>query len=238
MFKGIYTRRPQCVHDGSWITERGNGMNGNALTGRRPAGAIAMVVGIAFAFTALAAPRARAADAYSCDRECLRGMVTSVLHAFAKHDTSRLPLAATLRVTEDSAEKPLDKVGLLKSVTKLRGYRQDFIDERTGIVGAHVVVEESGAPVLLVVRLKVENGRISELETVATRSKADGSLFNIDGLGHPSEEMAKVPRPDQLPSREEAIRIALLYPAGLEAGSFVKTDTPFTPEAFRLETAI
>lgn len=190
---------------------------------------------IACAFAILVAPRATAADAPTCDRECLRGMVTSVLHAFARHDTSHLPLAPTLRVTEDSVEKPLDKVGLLKSVTRLRGYRQDFIDERTGIVGAHVVVEESGAPVLLVVRLKVEDDRISEIETVATRSKADGSLFNIDGLGHPTEEMARVPHHSQLPSREEAIRIALLYPAGLEAGSFVKTDTPFTPEAFRLE---
>ncbi len=34
---------------------------------------------------------------------------------------------------------------------------------------------------------------------------------------------------------KKAIRIALLYPAGLEAGSFVKSDTPFTPDAFRLE---
>jgi hypothetical protein len=177
----------------------------------------------------------RAPPAPSCDRECLRGMVSSYLHALLKHDTTQLPLSQTLRVTEDSVEKTLDKVGLVRSVTRLRGYRQDFLDERAGVAGAHVMVEENGAPVLLVVRLKVVDDRITEIETVATRSRADGQLFNIDGLDQPSEAMGKVPRLAQLPSREEAIRIALLYPAGLDAGSFVKADTPFTAEAFRLE---
>ena len=171
----------------------------------------------------------------ACDRECLRGMVSTVLFALLKHDTSGLPVADTLRVTEDSVEKPLDKVGLTRSLTRLRGYRQDIIDERAGIAGAHVMIEETGAPTLLVVRLKVVGDKISELETVATHSKAEGQIFNIDGLDHPSEGMGKVLRLDQLPTREEAIRIALLYPAGLEASSFVKADTPFAGDAFRLE---
>ena len=162
-------------------------------------------------------------------------MVSTVLFAFLKHDTSGLPVADTLRVTEDSVEKPLDKVGLTRSLTRLRGYRQDIIDERAGIAGAHVMIEESGAPTLLVLRLKIVGDKITELETVATHSKAEGQIFNIDGLDHPSEGMGKVLRLDQLPTREEAIRIALLYPAGLEASSFVKADTPFAADAFRLE---
>ena len=91
----------------------------------------------------------------TCDRECLRGRVTQLLYALLKHDVSGLPVAETLRVTEDAVEKPLAKVGLVGTVTRLRGFRQDIIDERAGVAGAHVVVEETGAPVLLVVRLKV-----------------------------------------------------------------------------------
>jgi hypothetical protein len=72
-----------------------------------------------------------------------------------KHDVSGLPVADTLRVTEDAVEKPLAKVGLVGTVTRLRGFRQDVIDERAGVAVAQVVVEETGAPVLLVVRLKV-----------------------------------------------------------------------------------
>jgi hypothetical protein len=187
------------------------------------------------AVASAAAARQAPAAVPACDRECLRGMVSSYLYALVRHDMSGLPVAANLRVTEDSEEKALDKVGIVRSVTRLRGYRQDFIDERTGIVGAHVVVEESGAPVLLVVRLKVVGEQITEIETVTTRSRVDGSIFNIDGVGVPSEAMSKVPKLSQLPTREEAIRIALTYPAGLDAGSFVKSGTPFTETAFRLE---
>jgi len=76
--------------------------------------------------------------ATTCDRECLRGKVTQLLYAFLKHDVSGLPVAATLRVTEDAVEKPLARVGLVNTVTRLRGFRQDIIDERAGVAGADV----------------------------------------------------------------------------------------------------
>jgi hypothetical protein len=171
----------------------------------------------------------------ACDRECLRGAVTTFLHALVKHDTGKLPLASNVRITEDSVEKSIDKLGLVRSVTKIGGYRQDFIDERAGVVGTDVIVEESGAPILLVARLKIADDKITEIETVATRSRAEGAIFSLDGLEMTTEVMNYAPRPEQLVSREEAIRIALLYPAGLEAGSFVKVDAPFTEIAYRLE---
>ena len=82
----------------------------------------------------------------TCDRECLRGKVTQLLYALLKHDVKGLPVADTLRVTEDAVEKPLAKVGLVGTVTRLRGFRQDIIDERAGVAGADVVVEETGPP--------------------------------------------------------------------------------------------
>src|SRR6516165_3192351 len=163
-----------------------------------------------------------------CDRECLRGKVTQLLYAFLKHDVSKLPVAGTLRVTEDAVEKPLAKVGLVRTVTRLRGFRQDVIDERSGVAGADVVVEESGAPVLLVVRLKVVGDKLTEVELVATRSAAEGLIFNIDGLSAPSEVMNYAPRPEQLSTRDEAIKAALHYPAGLNAAkTFADVDAPF-----------
>jgi hypothetical protein len=141
-----------------------------------------------------------------CDRECLRGHVTQLLYALIKHDVSSLPVAGTLRVTEDAVEKPLAKVGLVGTVTRLRGFRQDVIDERSGVAGAHVVVEETGAPVLLVVRLKVAAGKLTEVERVATRSRAEGLIFNIDGLSAASSVMNYAPRPPQLASRKTRSR--------------------------------
>jgi hypothetical protein len=151
----------------------------------------------------------------ACDRDCLRGQMTQFLYALVKHDVSGVPAADRLRVTEDAVEKPLAKVGLVGTVTRLRGFRQDIIDERAGIAGAHVVVEESGAPVLLVVRLKVVADKLSEIELVATRSRSEGLIFNIDGLTASSGVMSYAPRPGQLLTRDDAIKAALHYPQGL-----------------------
>ena len=154
----------------------------------------------------------------------------------SKHDASKVPVADAVRVTEDGIEKPLAKVGLLNTVTRLRGYRQDILDERAGMAGADVVVEEVGAPVMLVVRLKVVDRKITEIETVATRSRSDGLIFNIDGLSAPSEEMSYAPRPEQLASREDAIKAAMHYPTGLNgAKTFAAVNAPFAPNAYRYE---
>jgi hypothetical protein len=172
----------------------------------------------------------------ACDRECLRSTMTTFLYALLKHDTSGLPVASNVRVTEDGIEKPLANLGLANTVTRLRGYRLDILDERAGMAGVHVVVEEVGAPVLLVVRLQVTGARISEIETVATRSRPDGLIFNIDGLSAVSEAMSYAPRPEQLATREDAIAAALRYPAGLNAATtFAAVNAPFAPNAYRIE---
>ena len=133
------------------------------------------IVGLLMVSCAWGTP-AKAQPATTCDRECLRGAVTQLLDALLKHDVRGLAVADTLRVTEDAVEKPLAKVGLVGTVTRLRGFRQDIIDERAGVAGAHVVVEETGAPVLLVVRLKVVADKLTEIELVAARSRAEGLM--------------------------------------------------------------
>ena len=187
---------------------------------------------------ALAATQAKPTPAAppSCDRECLRGTVTQVLYSLVEDDVGKLPVASTLRVTEDAVEKPLDKIGLIRSVTGLQGYRQDIIDERTGQIVSAVMVEESGAPILLVVRAKVADEKISELEFVATRSRADGMIFNLQTFDAPAKAMNIVPKPSQLETREKAIEIAMHYPRGLSnAKTFNAIGTPFSKDAYRLE---
>lgn len=178
------------------------------------------------------------AAAPACDRECLRGTISETLYALVDHDVARLPVAANLRVTEDGVEKPLAQVGLARSVTKLRGYRQDIIDERAGQAVAGVMVEEAGAPIILVVRVRVDRDqKLSELELVTTRSRADGMIFAIDAYsGAPARAMNLVPQPAQLAPRDQAIAIALHYPRGLSsAKSFNAIGTPFAKDAYRLE---
>ena len=142
---------------------------------------------------ALACVAARPVSAASapCDRECLRGTMTTFLYALVRHDASRVPVADKVRVTEDAIEKPLAKIGLLNSVTRLRGFRQDILDERAGMAGADVVVEEVGAPVMLVVRLKVVDRKITEIETVATGG--GGGLLDEHETTTSARDAPKIP---------------------------------------------
>jgi hypothetical protein len=174
------------------------------------------------------------AQGSSCDRKCLEGFVTQYLNAMVAHNPGALPLAANARFTEDTVTmKPGE--GLWKTASKIRPYRLDMLDVRQGVAASHVIVEEAEKPLLFVLRLRVAGGKITEIETQVTRSRADGALFNMELLQTPRKEMTLVPEAAQRTSREEAIRIANFYPAGLKIGSFVEVDAPFAPDAYRVE---
>ena len=118
---------------------------------------------------------------------------------------------------------------------RLRAYRQDILDTRQGVAASQVIVEDAGSPVFLALRLKVAEKQIMKIETMVTRNQKEGALFKPDALQTADKNMALVPDKSQCASREDAVRIAQLYPAGLKIGSFVTVDAPFAPDAYRLE---
>ena len=172
--------------------------------------------------------------AQNCDRACLKNTMTTYLSALVAQDPSKAPLAANVRFTEDAKELKVGE-GFWKTATKVGDYRQDFIDVKEQVVASWVIVEESGRPAKLTARLKVANGKITEIETL---------------VGHAGERVgggaAMVTRPDmgiappagQKNSREELIRIADHYPRGLTIGGFDKVDAPFAKDAYRLENGM
>ena len=186
---------------------------------------------------ALLASTAACAAPADCDRECLRGLITQYLDALVAHNPGGLPLDAKARFTEDSVEMHLGD-GLWKNASRVRAYRQDVLDTRQGVAASQVVVEEAGSPALLVLRLKVANKKITEMETMVTRTQKEGALFKVDALQAADKNMALAPDKSQLPSYDEAIRIAKFYPAGLKIGSFVTVDAPFAPDAYRVENGV
>lgn len=173
-------------------------------------------------------------EAQRCDRQCLGDFITTYLEAMVAHDPEKLHTSSRVRFTEDTVEMKLGE-GLWKTATRLRPYRQDFLDVREGVAGTHTVVEEGGKPVLLALRLTVFGLAISEVETMVVRSRQEGVLFQPDGFTTPNPGMAYVPQKSELNTREEMIRIASLYPAGLRAGSFLMPDVPMSSDAYRFE---
>jgi hypothetical protein len=189
-----------------------------------------------FVLTLAANTQARAATAAgTCDRDCLRGFITQYLDAMISHNPKAIPIAPTARFTEDTKTLPMGD-GLWKGASKIRPYRQDFLDVREGVAASHVVVEENGTPVMLALRLKIENKKITEIETMVTRSKAEGALFDIEKLTTPHAAMNILPETSQRMSREDLIRIAEIYVAGLKVGgNFDAVNAPFSPDAYRIE---
>jgi hypothetical protein len=174
---------------------------------------------------------ARAAD---CDRECLRGLITQYLNAMVAHSPGALPVAPKVRFTEDTVDMKLGE-GLWKNASKIRAYRQDILDVRQGVAASQVIVEEGGTPVMLMLRMKVADKKITEVETQVTRTQNEGRIFNINALQTPGKAMNMVPERSQLNTREQAIKVAQFYPAGMKIGSFVEVDAPFAPDAYRIE---
>jgi hypothetical protein len=169
-----------------------------------------------------------------CDRECLSGFVTKYLDAMIAHKPEDLPLASNVRFTEDCKEMKLGE-GLWKSISRLRSYRRDILDVRQGVAVSFLVAEEGSSPVLFVMRLKIADNRIAEIETMAVRNQKEGMLFNPQNLQTLTKTMGYVPDKQERNSREEAIKIALTYPEGLKIGSFVKSDSPMRSDAYRFE---
>ncbi len=172
-----------------------------------------------------------------CDRACLSGFITQYLDAMLTHNPATLPLSDKVRFTEDTVEMKLGD-GLWKNASKIRSYRQDILDVRQGVAASQVVVEADGMPALLVLRLKIADKKITEVETQVTRKQSEGALFAIDALQTPGPAMSSVPEKSQLMPRDAAIKAAQFYPAGLKIGSFVTVDAPFAADAYRIENGV
>lgn len=160
--------------------------------------------------------------------------MTKYLNALVAQKPGDVPVSDTMRYTENTVTLKLGE-GLWKSKTELTSYRQDILDPAWGIAGAHVVLKEGENTVLLLVRLKVVDKKITEIETQVTRIEPGGMFSNPTELKTTREAMNIVPPKDKRNSRDEIIKIGLKYPEGLKLGSFVKADTPFGPDAYRIE---
>jgi hypothetical protein len=149
-----------------------------------------------------------AAAAPACDRSCLIDLTDRYLAAMVKHDPTGLPLAPKLKYTENAATIPLGDglwVGASEGPSTFKIYAADPVSGQVGFFG---MLKEFDAPVMLALRLKVEQGRIAEIEHVVVRYLGGSGLRNLvtprPGL------LATVP-PAERVSRAEMLRIADSY---------------------------
>jgi hypothetical protein len=142
-----------------------------------------------------------------------------------------LPLGKNIKFTENGTTLKLT-AGLWNGATSVGAYREYFSDPNTGNALFVGVLDESGAPAILAARLKVADGKVTDIETIVAR-KGSHPLFTPELLTAADPLFsAQVPLDYRVP-RARMIEIANLYLDGLEKNS--SADIPATPDCDRYE---
>jgi hypothetical protein len=114
-----------------------------------------------------------------CTRELLKATVDSYFKALAAHDPSMLPLADDAKLTEDGKPFKIAEAPLWKTAGALK-YVHSALDPETCQSASQAVVPDGSTDIPVGVRLKLQNQKITEIETIAVQAgdyKALGSPF-------------------------------------------------------------
>jgi hypothetical protein len=168
----------------------------------------------------------------SCDRACLEGIADQYLAAMVAHDASKAPFATNLIFTENTIKLPPTE-GLWFTSSGLGDYKFYLCDLKEGQVAWVGIAKEHGKPVILSLRLKVVNRRITEAESIVIRDVNERNLAN---LKTPPPAFSEILAPSERVSRQEMIRISNVYFDALDKMS--DRDVPFDRECYRLENGM
>lgn len=177
----------------------------------------------------------------NCDRACLEGLIDQYLAAVVAHDPKRLPLSADVVYTENDQRLEVGD-GFWKTAEGVGNYKHIFADPDAGQVALMGTMREAGAVLLMSLRLRVQLGRITEIESVYYRAGGGGpsGIANLDKQGYKPEDMwfKSIPAGQRL-SRQQMISIADAYFSGLQKndGNGVNgaATYPFTNDCDRIE---
>jgi len=205
-------------------------------------GALAILV--AAALTGYFAPSVHASTGpipLNCNRACLEDVVNQYLAALVAHDPKRLPLSADVTYTENDQVMDIGD-GFWKTVEGTGNYKHIYADPEFGQVALMGTMREAGTPLLMSLRLRLELGRITEIESIYYRQGNGGpqGITVLDAPGYKPEDMwfKSIP-PAQRLSRQEMIAVADGYFTGLQKndGKGINgTGTyPFTNDCDRIE---
>ncbi len=193
--------------------------------------------GIAAALAASAATQAQTqTQAQTCDRACLVALADQYLHSLLAHDAGRLPLARGVRYTENGQALDLHD-GLWGTATELGKYRNEFEDPAAGEIIVFTVLHEHDYLDLIATRLRVQRGKISEIETIVSRPS--GTLGSrgpqaLEQRGEPDPLWATEVPPGERMTRAELLRVANQYFTGMENNDGHGV-YPFADDCYRLE---
>ena len=170
----------------------------------------------------------------ACNRQCLIGLTEAYLSAMVARDPAKAPVTANLRFTQNTRPMALGQ-GVWESIKGVRGYKLFVTDPAAGQVALYTVVDGAERPGLLTLRMKVEERRISEIESVYVGIGQTG-FGSVDDLVTVDPVWTASLPPAQRRPRAEMVDIANRYFETLEKN--IVDHVPFTSNCLRIENGV
>jgi hypothetical protein len=167
-----------------------------------------------------------------CDRACLQGVADQYIAAMVAHDASRAPFAPEVKFTENTVKLPLTE-GLWFTASGVGDFKFYICDVPAGQVAWTGLAREHDKPVLLSVRLKVVNRRITEAESIVVRDVNENVLVNLKA---PPPTFTEPLAPSERMSREEMLRMPEIYFEALD--KLNDSAIPWDQDAYRMENGM
>ncbi len=174
----------------------------------------------------------------ACDRACLESFVDQYMNALIAHDPKKLPMTARVKNTEDGVRlDPGD--GFWRTALAKGSYRLFVSDPETGQVAFMGTMREVNAPmpnpVIIAIRLKIENKQVSEIENIVVRDAQ--AATNLEKWGAPNSVFLEAIPAAQRVSRAELVRVGNLYLSALEKNDG-KSEPPFAAGCERIQNGV
>lgn len=152
------------------------------------------------------------------------------LNLLVKNDPSGLPVAKDTKITENGYPIKLGN-GLFRTAEEIT-YKQYMSDASVGQVVIFGVVKESMLLANFMVRLKIEQDKITEIETIVAR-EGEASVASPKDMKEPNPIYDKVLSLSERSPRDELIKIADSYFEGIEKN--ISEIVPFHKDCNRYE---
>ena len=149
-----------------------------------------------------------------CDRACLAGIIDGYMGAIFKHDPKAVPpLAKDVRMTENTGSMDVGEGVLWRSKVEPTSFKIYIADPVQGQVAIQTRLKIQGRDALVVVRLKIDRGKILEIEQLYDRNINEAA---ITLLTTPRPALVNDVPAAQRTSREVLLRAANSYFDALE----------------------
>ena len=180
-----------------------------------------------------AASSAADAGAGACTRADLKSVVGVYFTAMAAHDPTMLKVASSVKFTENAKSLELGD-GLWKTAGAVTFHRDVLDTERCGAV-SESVVDNQGTATIFGLRLRLEGGQLTEVETIVVDPKT-GFFPTPTGIVNSSKDDWEGVLPaDQRSTRAELTAAANAY---FDLFSNPSTMVPFAKPCNRLENGL